>query len=75
VCALQGPARVAQVSSDEDTRAQREKTESESAEEPQCREPTHADRGMDCDRFDQETPAAGGFLQLSTSRSGASVIE
>jgi hypothetical protein len=30
---------------------------------------------MDCDRFDQETPAAGGFLQLSTSRSGASVIE
>jgi hypothetical protein len=30
---------------------------------------------MDCDRFDQETPAAGGFSQLSTSRSGASVIE
>ena len=70
VCAFQGPARVAQVSSDEDTRGQREKRERESTEEPPAirtvvdpapanRGPTHADRGTNCDRFDQRTLAIG----------------
>jgi hypothetical protein len=70
VCAVQRPARIAQVSSDEDTRAKGEKTECESTEElptmptvtetaPRCRGPAHDDRGGDCDCFDQETLAIG----------------
>ena len=69
-CSLQGPARVAQVSGDQDTRAQREKTEREPTEElptmravvdsaPRCRGPSHVHRGTACDRLDHETLATG----------------
>jgi hypothetical protein len=64
VCSLQGPACIAHVSGDEDTRAQREKTERDSTEEPttmrtvvdtapRCRRPAHADRGTKYGRVDQ----------------------
>jgi hypothetical protein len=80
VCSVQRPARVAQVSGDEDTRPQREKTERESTEEPprirtvvdttpRRLGPVHADQGTDCDRFDQETLAIGTGLAAAIAES------
>jgi hypothetical protein len=79
VCSLQGPARVAQVSGDQDTRAQREKAERESTEEPptmlmvvdtppRCRGPANADQGTGCDRLDQGTLAIGTGLITAKER-------